>query len=943
MFLQLFRIMNIHRATKKLLAFLTCCLILGSGIFVDTVSAETQTEAKIRLMSEALTARNAGDLETAKERLEQLQEIAPEDRGVQRLLDSVEAAMAAEPEEPEPAVETPRPTQDLRRIELWAQATNARNRGDFEEARRVARTIRDEYPGDSRVEPFLDSIDDERIAVQEAQRIEAASIEARAVLAAAPDWIAAGEYDQAVDEIEAVLEELPENVRTASLIVELKKMRSEAVAKKALAQLHAGEVDEAAQTLARYDRYEETNMAARQAAREVVRGLDDPSFIRIEDVSPDFPEERERIQRMLRQGRAQFISGDLLGAEDTFRRVEAIDANNPQAKAWLERISNERAAGSHLNRQKTRAQLLEEVADAWQRPQVYLEEIEEEVEEEEPELAIKLREIVIPSVNFTDVPLRRVITTLNDISEEYDDADEGVNIVLRDPDRLDPEVSISLRNMSLGRILDFIVDDAGFRYEIQDDVVVVSPGDGIRTDLETDIFPIDRATVIRMTGADAGAAVGPGADDPFASPENGGNGGQSSQRIRQFLSSAGIHFPEGSNLVYDGSGIIVTQTPRNLDRIRNLLARYADVRQVEIEARFLEVQQGALDELGFNYEVQRGGQPQVDPSTGLPVIDSEGQQVVGQFRQVFGTDNRTLADSRTGMDSGGQITIDSPDLSLTIPQAPPDLPGEVPLGAGAGNLALISGSIGSFGVEATIRALSRQTGSDLLSAPKIMVLSGETAEIVVAQEFRYPDQYSDAQSQVSAAGAATAGTATGGVTITAGTPQNFEARNVGVELTVTPTVEDDERSISLDLNPRVTEFEGFVEYGGPSIAIQGDTTVTIPSGFFQPIFSTREISTQVTVWDGATLVMGGLTREEVRTVKDKVPVLGDIPLLGRLFRSEGEASTKRNLLIFVTANLVTPGGSLKNQELRNVSPGSTFQAPTHVTPGGPAPRIRAED
>lgn len=81
---------------------------------------------------------------------------------------------------------------------------------------------------------------------------------------------------------------------------------------------------------------------------------------------------------------------------------------------------------------------------------------------------------------------------------------------------------------------------------------------------------------------------------------------------------------------------------------------------------------------------------------------------------------------------------------------------------------------------------------------------------------------------------------------------------------VTPTVEEDDYSISLDLNPKVTEFEGFVEYGGPSVAISGNTTVTVPPGFYQPIFSVREVTTKVTIWDGATLVMGGLTREEVK-------------------------------------------------------------------------------
>ena len=139
---------------------------------------------------------------------------------------------------------------------------------------------------------------------------------------------------------------------------------------------------------------------------------------------------------------------------------------------------------------------------------------------------------------------------------------------------------------------------------------------------------------------------------------------------------------------------------------------------------------------------------------------------------------------------------------------------------------------------------------------------------------------------------------------------------------------------ALSWSQRVTEFEGFVEYGGPSVALQGDLTVTVPAGFYQPIFSVREITTEVTVFDGATVVMGGLTRDEVKTVNDKVPILGDIPGLGRLFRSEGETRQKRNLLIFVTANLVSPGGSPSRQSYRNVNANSLFQNPTIMTPAG---------
>jgi general secretion pathway protein D len=396
------------------------------------------------------------------------------------------------------------------------------------------------------------------------------------------------------------------------------------------------------------------------------------------------------------------------------------------------------------------------------------------------------------------------------------------------------------------------------------------------------------------------------------------------QSIRTFLQLAGVNFDAvpGSTLAFDGSQLIVTQTPRNLTRVRNILARYHNVRQVEIEAKFMEVQEGALEELGVQWNL----------ATRSTLNTTQAEYVTG------GGITRSLADAFKNATTSQQISIageGQPEGGLNLPAAAPTIPGGVLLGAGAAPLANITGIIGDFDVNAILRALAQKSGTELLSAPKLTVLSGNPATITVAQELRYPQSYGQIQSQVGTGSISGGGSA--GVSITSGTPQEFTTRNVGVELRVTPTVEEDDHSVSLDLNPKVTEFEGFVEYGGPSVAISGGTTVTVPPGFYQPIFAVREVSTRVTIWDGATLVMGGLTREEVKQVDDKVPVLGSIPIIGRLFRSRGESSQKRNLLIFVTANLVNPGGAPTKQAVAEASD-SPSRNPSAVTPGGVAPR-----
>lgn len=832
-----------------LCAFVSIFTLLSPQIAVG----QTEIDLKIRLMSEALQARDSGDLSTARDRLQQLLEIAPGDRSVQSILDSVDSM-----------------------IDNKASADAAGGSVD----RRSALQSEAEF-----------------LARLEAERIEKSMVSSREIREIALRQAKRGDFPLALRTIQKAGQMLEPNPLTQTLVDELRRDERDIL------------------------RQQSTFDAKRMAASESGK-----ASLPIEQISPDFVNLQEEVGALALRGRSQFVAGDIDGAEATFKRIEALDPNNAMAKSFQVRISQERQSMAYLNKLKSREQLLEEVSSAWQRPGIYEErpDINPTILGPAP-LLQKLNRIVISNVNFTEQPLNRVVNTLSAISEEFDNTDtgaRGVNLVLLDPNRTNPMVNITLRNLSLKRILDFIVDSVGFQYEIQEDAVVLRPG-GEHRNLNTEVFPVSRSTVIRMTGISGSTSESSFNADPFA-PSQGTSsptGGMASDAvtIRNFLQQAGVDFTgsEGSTLAYDGSAMIVTQTTRNLERIRNILNRYTDVKQVEIEAKFLEVQEGTLEELGFDWTATERS---YDPT-------GTGQSGRGeQYRSSI----RSLSDTSSPSNVASAILIDGIEVERI---SPPDIPGGVPLGLGSVPLTKVFGSIGSMDLDVTIRALSQSSGSDLLSAPKVTVLSGNQAEINVSQEFRYPTRYTDAESNVGNTSGSLSGGAAG-VTITPGTPEDFEMRNIGVELSVTPIVEEDDYSITLELNPKVTEFEGFVEYGGPSVALTADRTVKVPSGFYQPIFAVREVSTKVTIWDGATVVMGGLTREDVVSVNDKVPFLGDIPFLGRFFRSEGESSSKRNLLIFVTANLVSPGGSLKRQTLRGVQPGALFQNPTIVTPGG---------
>lgn len=132
---------------------------------------------------------------------------------------------------------------------------------------------------------------------------------------------------------------------------------------------------------------------------------------------------------------------------------------------------------------------------------------------------------------------------------------------------------------------------------------------------------------------------------------------------------------------------------------------------------------------------------------------------------------------------------------------------------------------------------------------------------------------------------------------------------IGPTLDVIPHVSADGYTIQLNLLPTVTEFLGYDD-PGQFRAVVGTLAAPVPL----PKFRIRQVVTSSIVWDGQTIVLGGLISEAVAKRKDKVPVLGDLPLVGRLFRSEASSSSKKNLVIFVTPTIVDPAGNRVHDE-----------------------------
>jgi general secretion pathway protein D len=128
-----------------------------------------------------------------------------------------------------------------------------------------------------------------------------------------------------------------------------------------------------------------------------------------------------------------------------------------------------------------------------------------------------------------------------------------------------------------------------------------------------------------------------------------------------------------------------------------------------------------------------------------------------------------------------------------------------------------------------------------------------------------------------------------------------------------PTINADGFSIQMVLIPTYTEFVGYDNPGAfvPQAESVGGSSIGVPITAVLPLphYRVRQAVTSVNVWDGQTIVLGGLIAETITKEKDKVPVLGDLPIFGTLFRSETSFSQKQNLMIFVTPTIIDPAGN----------------------------------
>ena len=583
------------------------------------------------------------------------------------------------------------------------------------------------------------------------------------------------------------------------------------------------------------------------------------------------------------------------------------------------------------------------------------------------EIENKLKTIIIPSVEFVSTPLRDAIDFLRSRAQELDPTPDptrrGVDIILAtggsgggmaapapaagggggDPLGFDgggaaapaggggfggggieqTPITLQLSNVPLVEALRYTLALANLKYKVEPNAVVVVPLSTPDKELYTNTYVVP-PNFLSASGGGGGGGGGGGPVDPFApaGADPAATGPALRRNAKEVLESYGIVFGQGASATFNPatSQLIVRQTQDQMELVEAVIEsiRTGGEKQIFITSKFVEIGEEKGKELGFDWLL--------------------GPFNIGSAPKVFGGGG-TTGNQLSGLDNSNYTFI-QPGASAPV--------GVNPVTAGLRSRALaldgdsidslISESAGNvqdgnliapaiFGIagvftdpqfQVMIRAINQHKGVDLLSAPSVLARSGQRAKIEVIREFIYPTEYDPPEIPNQVGGGTTLGGGGGGVSsfpVTPATPAAFETRNTGVTLEVDPVIGGDEFTIDLNLAPEVVEFEGFINYGSPinsasinPLTLQAQTIQLTENRIEMPIFSTRKVTTQVTIWDGQTVALGGLIREDVQDVQDKVPLLGDMPLVGRLFRNDVELHLKRNLTVFVKAELVDPAG-----------------------------------
>lgn len=664
--------------------------------------------------------------------------------------------------------------------------------------------------------------------------------------------------------------------------------------------------------------------------------------------------EETDVQKQMRLGKEHMARREYAPSRACFESVLGLDPDNREAMRYLKVLGDREYSNKTVERDATVRKMTAEVRDTWNSKYRVIKGHEGSVPDKPVTgpnpLEEKMKKIVIDEIEFRQANMHDVVDFLTKRSRECDKTTEdetkkGVNIILNlgsgsgggsapaekkagaddvfgapaEGDKAgggssagEPEVTFSARYITLHNALKIITSLKGLKWRIDGDVVMIVPFDWDPGSMEMRMYPVEPTFIerVKQASTEMPTVTRIGSRDKEQMDTGGGVGEAVPSDLKAYFENMGVKFPKGSSITYNSAigKVIVANTSDNLATFERILAELNVVpKQVEIEARFVEVNETDLYEAGLewmltdNWEMlMKNNANPYSPLTSNPRIQMNAGTSDGGITKglrFYGTDSNAK---------------------------------NVPQGGGQGSL----GAIASFAsvltnpdLTAVLHALEQNGNADLLSAPKVTTRSGAEATIKVVTEYIYPTSFEVQGGQMQSS--FNQNQQVGGIVQeTTVLPQDFSTREVGVILNVLPEVSPDGNMINLTMKPQVVTDPIWYQYGSTVRRADGSEQVlNMP----QPFFQVRTLETQISIYDGATVVMGGLITESVEKTNDKIPLLGDIPLIGALFRSKSEQSIKKNLLIFVTAKLVDPAGHLIRTQDADIA------KPVPAVPSGAVP------
>ncbi|MFK5923482.1 MAG: type II and III secretion system protein [Verrucomicrobiota bacterium] len=647
------------------------------------------------------------------------------------------------------------------------------------------------------------------------------------------------------------------------------------------------------------------------------------------------------VDQLLKVAQGHVDLGSFDDASKTYAQVLAVDPYNEAARRGLEQVSRLASDYYKAARNQTRAEMLQRVAGSWELPVPHQMTLTNTINnpddiglgDQAVAIQEKLKNIVIPNIEFEGARLIDVIDFLVQKAQELDVREQdplkkGLNIVIDSgtgPSANEQAVDIKLSNVPLGEVLRYVATRAGLKPRIESYAVRLVPlSDADDAALATRRYQVPPGFI---RGGGDGGAEGAGSDDPFAEPAGGGGGGTLVRRVtaKDFLMQNGITFPEGAlaKFIPATSTLLVRNTPANIQLVESMVisSRGEGAKIIKIDLRMLSVSESRLNELGFDWLLGASNVPgsqgvffgggttgnaNAIPSSEYPFVAPGAGAPVGR--------NPVTAGNRSG-NVKSTLSIDDILESNTPSAAGTEI-------TNAPGVFSVAGVFTDPQFQMVIRALDQKKGVDRLCEASVVTRSGDKAVIKQVREFIYPTEYDPPEipNQVSTGPSAflillpgpviiplNGG---GTVPVTPANPTAFETRELGKVLEVEPTLGADNMSVGLNITTDVSDFIGFINYGSP---ITDGNRVLTSNRIVMPVFESVKETTSVTVWDGQTVAIGGLVGEIATKVEDKTPLLGDLPGIGRLFRSNVDDRSRRALIMFVTVRVLDPAGAPLNK------------------------------